>query len=273
MATGVPRLVTATVVSREFRAPGFWCVKLRCAHIAQQARPAQYVALDIPGSFAVRLPLGIYTVEGDTFGLLFQKWGDRTARFAALREGESISCIGPLGNAFSLPSAGERATIVAGGLGVAPFWLLARELRAAGVAATIVLGARSSDLLVGVEELSAFSFPVELCTDDGSAGFAGNVVERLRTLPGLGRLYGCGPQAMLRSLCSFARAANIPCQLSLEETFGCSMGTCWGCVVPVRRGAAQSTGYPKAARERREYDFARVCAEGTVFHAADLIWS
>lgn len=267
-----PRLCDATVVNREFRAPGFWCVRLRCAHVARNARPAQYVAIDLPGPFGVRLPLGIYEAENDEFSLLFQEWGDRTSRLAGLREGDTLSCIGPLGNQFTVPGPGCKATIVAGGLGVAAFWMLARELQAKGIKTTIVLGARSKDHLVGREELSAFGFPIEICTDDGGAGFHGNAVERLRDLPAADLLYGCGPRGMLRALCAFANETSVSCQISMEETFGCSLGTCWGCVVPVRRGCEQGTGYPKAPGERREYDFARVCTDGTVFLAADVLW-
>jgi dihydroorotate dehydrogenase electron transfer subunit len=273
MPISTPRLESAIVVSREFRPPGFWCVRLRCDHVARRARPAQFVALDLPGGFAVRLPLGIFAVHEDTFSLLFQEWGERTARLGALREGDAVSCIGPLGNAFSLPPKGGRATIVAGGLGVAAFWMLARDLRGAGVETTIVLGARSKAALLGEQDLRGFGFPIELCTDDGSEGFCGNVVERVASLPKADLIYGCGPRAMLRALCGFANSAGVRCEISMEETFGCSLGTCWGCIVPVRRGSPQGTGYPRAASERREFDVARVCRDGTVFAAADVVWS
>jgi dihydroorotate dehydrogenase electron transfer subunit len=85
-------------------------------------------------------------------------------------------------------------------------------------------------------------------------------------------IYGCGPPAMLRALCLVANAARVPCEISMEETFGCSMGTCWGCVVPVRRGAPQGTGYPPAPRDSRGFDLARVCIDGTVFSASDVLW-
>lgn len=267
-----PRLVTATLVSREFRAPGFWFLRFRAEHVARHARPAQFVALDLPGGFAVRLPLGIYTAQDDTFGLLFKEWGERTTRLAGLSEGAQLSCIGPLGNAFALPPPGQPATVVAGGLGVAAFWMLAKELKAAAVPTTIVLGARSAPHIVGREELAPFGFRIEICTDDGSEGHRGTVVDKLRELAPAGTLYGCGPRGMLKALCRFATETSVACQVSLEETFGCSLGTCWGCVVPVRRGCAQGTGYPKAEGERRPFDFARVCTDGTVFSSADLLW-
>ena len=267
-----PVLETATLTSRERIAPGFWCLGFRSERIAQRARAAHYVAIDVPGPFSVRLPLGIWTVAGDTFTLLFKEWGDRTIRLSRVSEGTPISLIGPLGNVFDVTPRGSRATIISGGIGVVPFWLLARDLVKAGVHVTAVLGARTREHLVGLRELENTGIELVTCTDDGSLGRRGTVIDILATLPGADMLYGCGPPGMLRALCAYALEKGVPCRISMEETFGCSMGTCWGCVVPVRRGAAQAVGYPRAVAEKRAYDFARVCADGTVFDARDLVW-
>ncbi|HKW45099.1 MAG TPA: hypothetical protein VJN22_05525, partial [Candidatus Eremiobacteraceae bacterium] len=96
-------LETAVVTSRECVAPGFWRVGFRSPRVARAAGPAQYVATDFPGPFAVRLPLGIWTVEGDVFTVLFREWGERTAQLACATPGMEISVIGPLGNRFDLP--------------------------------------------------------------------------------------------------------------------------------------------------------------------------
>jgi dihydroorotate dehydrogenase electron transfer subunit len=273
MPSEAPLVETATLISREPIAPGFWCVGLRSPNIAMRARAAQFVALDVPGQFAVRLPLGIWTVRGDEFTLLFREWGTRTTRFAGLPLGTRVSCIGPLGNEFSLPAEGSKALIAAGGIGVAPFWLLARSLLALGVETNIMLGARTKTHLVGAQSLRELGVPVKLCTDDGSEGFAGSVIDALLEQPRPDIIYGCGPPAMLRALCAHAKKMDVACEISMEETFGCSMGTCWGCVVRVRRGCRQGTGYPRAPHETRDYDFARVCADGTVFSAADVLWT
>jgi dihydroorotate dehydrogenase electron transfer subunit len=230
------------------------------------------VATDFPGPFAVRLPLGIWTVDGDEFTVLFREWGERTEQLSRVMPGMEVSVIGPLGNRFEIPSSGARATIVAGGIGIVPFWLLGRALIAAGVKTRVLLGARTKSMLAGAGELRDLGLSIDICTDDGSAGVRGTVLDLLREQDPVDMLYGCGPPAMLRALCEHANAAKIPCQISMEETFGCSMGTCWGCVVPVRRGCAQATGYPKADNERRAYDFSRVCTDGTVYFAADVVW-
>lgn len=272
MSTIAPQLQLATITSREYRPPGFWCVSIRCPDIARAAQPAQFVALDLAGGFAVRLPLGIFTVKGDDFTVLFQEWGERTTRLAHAAVGDSVSCIGPLGNRFTIPPSGSTAVLAGGGLGVAALWLLARELREKGIGATIVLGGRSADRVIGVRDLAKHGYDVEICTDDGSAGFSGTVVDRVRSMRPPDVIYACGPRPMLQALGEHAMQHGIDCQISMEETFGCSMGTCWGCVVPVRRDCAQGTTYPRAPGEKREYDFARVCADGTVFHAGDVVW-
>jgi dihydroorotate dehydrogenase electron transfer subunit len=268
-----PLLETAEFSSRERIAPGFWRLGFRSPQIASRARPAHYVAIDLPGTFAVRLPLGIWTVDGGEFTLLFRDWGDRTLRLAHLSADEPLSLIGPLGNEFSIPERGRRAVIVAGGIGVVPFWLLTKELVGRGVETAVILGARTKDMLVGADDLRALGATVSVCTDDGSAGVRGTVLDLLQSAPHADMLYGCGPPAMLRALSAWANAASVPCQISMEETFGCSMGTCWGCVVPVRPGSAQGTGYPRAPHEKRDHDLARVCIDGTVFWSSDVRWS
>jgi len=265
-------LETAVVTSRESVAPGFWRVAFRSPRIARAAGPAQYVATDFPGPFEVRLPLGIWTTHGDEFAVLFREWGERTRQLARATPGMELSVIGPLGNRFEIPAANKRATIVAGGIGIVPFWLLGRALLEARVETNVLLGARTKSMFAGADELRDLGLHIEICTDDGSAGVKGTVMDLLRTQPKADILYGCGPPHMLRALSEYALATNTKCQISMEETFGCSMGTCWGCVVPVRRGCPQGTGYPKAQNERRPYDFSRVCTDGTVYSAADIVW-
>ena len=269
-----PVLETAHLTNREFIAPGFWCLGFRAPKIAAQARAAQYVAIDVPGEFTVRLPLGIWTARDGEVAFLFRKWGARTTALAELPKGSKISMLGPLGNAFALPEPGKRAILAAGGLGIAPFWLLAKSLARAGVETSAVVGARTKELIVGTDALEALGVRPAIFTDDGTAGTRGTVLDGVRASAGTDAvIYGCGPPGLLRALCEFSNAAGAQCQISMEETFGCSMGTCWGCVVPVRRGSVQGTGYPKAANERRDYDLARVCIDGTVFTASDLLWS
>ena len=45
------------------------------------------------------------------------------------------------------------------------------------------------------------------------------------------KIFACGPMPMLRAVASFARASEIPCEVSLEGPMGCGIGICQGCPV------------------------------------------
>jgi dihydroorotate dehydrogenase electron transfer subunit len=78
---------------------------------------------------------------------------------------------------------------------------------------------------------------------------------------------------MLRAVGAAAGTLGVRAALSLEETFACGVGACWGCVVPLTRASAQAPPFPQPAQgERRDYVHARICKEGPVFWADELRW-
>jgi len=102
-------------------------------------------------------------------------------------------------------------------------------------------------------------------TEDGSFGQKGLVTQALEAE--LGRrptppvsLYACGPVPMLREVARLAQEHRIPAQMSVEAPMGCGFGVCLGCVIPVRD------------RDGNRVRFKRVCVEGPVFSADELLW-
>jgi dihydroorotate dehydrogenase electron transfer subunit len=78
---------------------------------------------------------------------------------------------------------------------------------------------------------------------------------------------------MLRAVGRVSTQSGVRAQLSLEETFACGVGACWGCVVPLGRESAQAPPFPPPSEgETREYVHARICKEGPVFWAHELRW-
>lgn len=188
--------------------------------------------------------------------LIFQRKGPGTAVMAGYRPGDTLDCIGPLGNSFSLPEPGVHPVLVAGGIGLGPMLFLAERIMDNGCEPLFVFGARTAKLVPLVLEQQRGFSPV-ICTDDGSRGFAGNVVEYLRSvsLPHPAGLFCCGPHPMLRGCCAFAAEKDIPCEVSVEQVMACGVGACMGCAVKTRTG------------------YARACKEGPVFCASELVWT
>jgi dihydroorotate dehydrogenase electron transfer subunit len=217
--------------------------------------------------------LGIYEAHDQRTSVMIVVAGPRTEELASLAAGDQLDLLGPLGNGFFLDRVPRSVGIVAGGVGLASVLLAAERCVAQSAKTTLYYGARTAQALVDVELFESAGCEVVVATDDGSLGHHGFVTDLVRdAAPEL--LLACGPAPMLRAVAALAVDRNIPAQLSLEETFGCGVGACWGCVVPLDRKSAQAPHFPEASvHEPRPYVNARVCKEGPVFWASELRWS
>src|SRR5262249_20400676 len=133
-----------------------------------------------------------------------------------------------------------------------------RPARRACRRVSLYYGVRSADLAAGVDDFRQAGAEVHLATDDGSLGFRGFVTQLLDRHEPPQHLVGLGPESMLKALATLAQRRNVPCHLSLETPMACGVGICFSCVTRVRTGSG--------------WDYRRVCVDGPVFDAADLVW-
>jgi dihydroorotate dehydrogenase electron transfer subunit len=262
------------VCDRREPAPGIVILGCRAPELARAVRAGQFVMVVPPSGERVSTAFGIYEAANDRISLMLVVVGPRTRELALLDVGDPLTMFGPLGNGFDIDALGADVALVAGGVGVAPLLLPAQRLLEAGRRVHLYYGARTQRALVDAELFEALGAGVSLATDDGSAGFHGYVTELLlREGRAHAAIAACGPSPMLRSLAAVARALGVRAQLSLEETFACGVGACWGCVVPLDRASAQAPKFPAAAAgEPRDYVHARICKEGPVFWSDELRW-
>ena len=256
------------LVAREGLRGPYWLLTFRHPEVARSARAGQFVMIKAGTSPEppLRRPFSIMTVDpGDeTFTLFIKKVGPGSAALVALEPGEIAQCLGPLGRPFAAPPSDTEALLVAGGYGVAPFRLFARELEESGRRARLFYGGRTSADLPLLQKLGAAGVPLEAATEDGSLGHRGRVtaplVDWLESHPGPARLYACGPEPMLRAVARLAEERGLEAEVSLDPWMGCGLGTCLGCVVEV-----QDEGDARAR-------YRCACTEGPVFDAARVRW-
>jgi dihydroorotate dehydrogenase electron transfer subunit len=266
------RVHATTVVERREPATGVVLLALDAPELAHAARPGQYVMAIPPSAQSAATALAIYEAEGKLASLLFFLTGRRTHELAELRPGDRLDVVGPLGNGFDCTRSERDVAIVAGGVGIASVLLCANELLARGARVRLFYGARSAELLVEAKRFADAGCELILTTDDGSLGRRGFVTEALAESTKPDAIFACGPTPMLRAVARLAAAFDVPAQLALEETFGCGVGGCWGCVVPLDASSAQAPGFPPPDRGGSDVVYARVCREGPVFWAGELRW-
>jgi ferredoxin--NADP+ reductase len=229
--------------------------------IAAAARPGQFVILRVrEGGERIPITIADYDRQAGTLTLVVQAVGVTTRRVCALEAGDEILDVaGPLGSAIELPPGGHVCG-VGGGFGSAALLCLMRELKARGDRTTVILGARSQDLLILVRELEAVCDDLEICTDDGSAGFKGFVTQRLAQLmagDGPGRpdtVIAIGPMAMMRAVANTTRGSGVKTLVSMDPLMVDGTGMCGGCRVIVA-GRAQFACVDGPCFDAEEVDF------------------
>lgn len=210
--------------------------------------------------------------------------GPGTAWLERLAPGNALNITGPLGHGFEVPPSPLPIILAGGGVGIPPLLYAARHLHDRGFRdVSVVFGATTGELLP-VRLLSAPArdgrprpcvalpggarYPATVMTDDGSLGMPGLVTDGLalwRARPSGpaasdALVLACGPEGMLKAVAAWTRACGLRCQLCIERTMGCGLGTCLSCVVRVR-DAARAGGWR----------WALACTEGPVFERDVLI--
>jgi len=257
----------ATLVAREPLDGAYFLLTFRHPEIATSARAGQFVMIKAGTSVEppLRRPFSILSLDPaqETFSLFIKAIGEGTRALARLAVGEVAQCLGPLGRPFTAPSPRTQALMVAGGYGIAPFFLFARELVAAGQDGRVFYGGRASGDLQ-LRERFAGLVPLLAATEDGSLGHRGRVTAPLEAYldqnPGPVRLYACGPDAMLHAVARIAEDRGLPAEVSLDPWMGCGVGTCLGCVVFTQ---GRDEVLPK---------YRCACTEGPVFDASFVVW-
>ncbi len=221
--------------------------------------PGQFAQLRVDGSKEtfLRRPISINFVDTklNQIWFLVQLVGAGSRALGRLKEGDTLNALLPLGNGFSMPvSAEKKHLLVGGGVGTAPLLYLGAQMNLMGMRPTFLLGARTKDMLLQMEDFLRVG-DVYVTTEDGSAGEKGFVTQHsILFKQHFDRISVCGPSPMMKAVAKFARANSVPCEVSLENMMACGLGACLCCVEKTVKGNVC------------------VCTEGPVFDINELTW-
>ena len=220
--------------------------------------PGQFVQIladNSPNTF-LRRPISVNLVDKDKneMWLLIQKVGEGTKKICEKTEGDIINMVYPLGRTFTMPNQNGKFLLVGGGVGTAPMLFLGKRLSEAGYKPDFLLGGRSKQNLLQLNEFEKYG-NVFCTTEDGSKGEKGFVTNHsVLQQNQYDFIYTCGPKPMMVAVAKYAHTNNIECEVSLENLMACGFGACLCCIEETTRGNVCS------------------CTEGPVFNIKELKW-
>ena len=227
------------IVKAEELTTNIYLMDVEAPRAARACQPGQFVIVrtDEDGE---RIPLTIcdYNREAGTVTIVFQVVGAATEMMKNLKAGDSFhDFVGPLGCPSELiheeieSLRTKKILFVAGGLGTAPVYPQVKWLHEQGVAADVIVGAKTKDLLIMEEEMKAVAGNLYITTDDGSYGRSGMVTKVIDDLIGEeGKTYdvciAIGPMIMMKFVCLTTKKYDLPTVVTVdgEVKFACVDG-------------------------------------------------
>lgn len=233
------------IVKKEKLADKIFLMDVKAPRVAKTCEPGQFVIVKIDEE-GERIPLTIcdYDRTAGTITIVFQTVGASTERMQYLDEGDAfMDFVGPLGCASELIDMDieelkkKKIVFIAGGVGTAPVYPQVKWLHEHGVDCDVIMGSKTKDLLILVNEMEKVATNLYVTTDDGSYGFCGMGTNQLQALVDSGKTYdhcvAIGPMIMMKFVCLLTKELKIPTVVSMNPIMVDGTGMCGACRLTV----------------------------------------
>jgi ferredoxin--NADP+ reductase len=225
------------ILAKEELAPITKLLVIRAPEVAKKAKAGQFVIIRVHEE-GERVPLTIADYNEESITIVFQEAGKTTMHLGTLGVGDELASLtGPLGNPTDIEHFG-KVICVGGGVGIAPIYPIARDLKGAANYIISILGARTKELLIWEDKIRSVSDEVIVCTDDGSYGRKALVTEPLKEVleeraAEISRIWAIGPAIMMKFCSLTSKPFGVKTIVSLNPIMVDGTGMCGACRVEV----------------------------------------
>ncbi len=234
------------ILKAEFLASNIFLMEIEAPRVAKSCEPGQFIIAKIDEN-GERIPLTIsdYDRERGMVQIVVQVIGASTKKMSELKTGDYLEdFVGPLGCPSDLVTDDiedvkkKKILFVAGGLGTAPVYPQVKWLHEHGIAADVIVGAKTKDLVILEKEMQEVVGNLYITTDDGSYGRGGMVTDTIKYLVNdLGKEYdhcvAIGPMIMMKFVCLLTKELGIHTVVSVNPIMVDGTGMCGACRVQV----------------------------------------
>lgn len=247
------------IIDKKEISPEIFEIIVENQRIATKARAGQFIVLllDEKGE---RVPLTIADSDPSkgTINIVFLCVGKTTTKLRTYKVGDTIhDIVGPMGKPSHLDGF-KNVYFVAGGVGAAAAYPIAKAMKEKKKTVKTILGAKTKELLVYRHKLKNVSDELFITTDDGSEGFKGLTTEFLNNVISDGEridlVMTIGPAIMMKFVAKTTEPYRVKTIASLNPIMVDATGMCGACRVEV--GGQTKFG----------------CVDGPEFDAHDVDW-
>lgn len=240
-------------------ANGFYDLQVDISSCNEIPKPGQFVNI-FCGTKTLRRPISVcdFDKEKKLLRLVFEIRGEGTAWLSRQKPGAGLDLLLPLGNGFRFADTNQKVVFIGGGIGTPPLLYGCRQY---GKNADAILGFRTREAAILIDDFRSITNQTLISTDDGTLEHHGLVTDLLQQRLQQERcdaIYACGPKPMLKGIALLAEQYGVSCQVSLEERMGCGIGACLVCACKTKTQSGET--------------YSHVCKDGPVYDAKEVVW-
>lgn len=213
--------------------------------------PGQFMEITVKNGYLKR-PISICDSDDERITIIYKVVGKGTDYMSSLKQGNTLEALIGLGNGFNLEELGSEVLLIGGGVGIPPLYAVCKKALKLNKKVKVILGYRTDEEAYYIKEFESLGVEVFVCTDDGSLGDKGTVVDLIDKYDLTDLDYcTCGPLIMMEAIHKSSTGHGL---LSFEARMGCGFGACMGCSTKTKNG------------------YKRICKEGPVLDSEEVIW-
>lgn len=210
-------------------------MELEAPLVAKNAKPGNFLIVRVD-DVGERIPLTIVEHDDIHVTIIYQKLGYSTTRLSEMQVGDELhDVVGPLGQPTHIQDV-KRVIGIAGGVGAAPLFPQLKEYARRGTHVDLVIGGRTKEHLILLEEYGQFCDNIFCATDDGSygtKGFVTQVAEQLYQTENYDLSIAIGPLIMMKNTVKLNEKYGIETDVSLNPLMIDGTGMCGNCRVTI----------------------------------------
>lgn len=227
-----------SILEKRELCPNTYYFKVNAPLLAKKIQAGQFIIMR-PNYDSERIPLSIagWDRQKGYIEIVIMAAGRTSTEATQKNVGDRFhDVVGPLGQRSHVAKYEGACVVLGGGYGTGAVIPTARDLRALGNKVYGVVGARTKDLLILVEELKAVCDEVFVTTNDGSVGIQGFVthaLEQIMAREKVSMALAVGPVPMMMAVAKMTEGKGIETWVSLNAIMVDGTGMCGACRVSV----------------------------------------
>lgn len=226
------------IVSKQELSDKTFHIEIEAPLIARKLKAGQFIIVR-PSVTSERIPLSVcgWDSEKGTIQIIVMAVGKTSTQINNMNVGDTfVDIVGPLGERSRVKKHEGTCIVIGGGYGTGAIIPTAKDLKALGNKVIGIVGARTSKLLLMMDEMREVCDEVIATTNDGSEGKKGFVTNALGDImkwEKVSHVLAVGPVPMMKAVSDMTRPAGIETYVSLNAIMVDGTGMCGACRVSV----------------------------------------